>query len=268
MERSGAHWNGARRSCVGGYRRRMPTAGEKRALIFLASVAALGVAVRGWQSREQATGPGGDRAGLARQIGLVDSAIASGGVRKPSRRKRTAVDTASALAEQDAPVMPSSPRRSRAKKAQSAPPAGAPVDNRARYFAQREGEDSARRQLAERSMDGSRRRARRSGGTARSWANADVAAPVDLDLAPEEEIATVRGIGAALARRIVADRVAHGPFGSLDELQRVRGIGAALARRIAAGVTFSQPPVTARAPERAVEGGTPRARRRTPRPEP
>ena len=39
------------------------------------------------------------------------------------------------------------------------------------------------------------------------------------------ELSNLPGIGETLAREIVADRQAHGPFRSLDELTRVRGIG-------------------------------------------
>ena len=62
---------------------------------------------------------------------------------------------------------------------------------------------------------------------------------IDLDVASAAEIETLRGIGPALAARIVADRDSLGPFGGTDELQRVRGIGTRLAARIAPQVTFS-----------------------------
>ena len=59
----------------------MPTPGERRALIFIAGIAALGVTVRGCR---EVKGPGigtvvtGERSALARQIEAVDSAIAVG----------------------------------------------------------------------------------------------------------------------------------------------------------------------------------------------
>jgi len=62
---------------------------------------------------------------------------------------------------------------------------------------------------------------------------------IDLDVATAVEIETLRGIGPALAARIVADRDSLGPFGSIGELQRVRGIGARLAAKISPQVTFS-----------------------------
>jgi len=64
-------------------------------------------------------------------------------------------------------------------------------------------------------------------------------AVIDIDIATAAEIETLRGIGPALARRIVADRDSLGPFGSTDELERVRGIGKRLAAKISPQVTFS-----------------------------
>jgi competence protein ComEA len=66
-----------------------------------------------------------------------------------------------------------------------------------------------------------------------------VPAIIDLDIASAAEIETLRGVGPALAKRIVADRDSLGPFGSLDELQRVRGIAKRLAAKLAPQVTFS-----------------------------
>lgn len=62
---------------------------------------------------------------------------------------------------------------------------------------------------------------------------------IDIDIATAAEIETLRGIGPALAKRIVADRDSLGPFGSTEELQRVRGIGRRMAAKIAPQVTFS-----------------------------
>ena len=66
-----------------------------------------------------------------------------------------------------------------------------------------------------------------------------VPAIIDLDIASAAEIETLRGVGPALAKRIVANRDSLGPFGSIDELERVRGIGKRLAARLAPQVTFS-----------------------------
>lgn len=45
--------------------------------------------------------------------------------------------------------------------------------------------------------------------------------PVDINRAEHEELASLPGIGPALAERIIAGR----PYASVDELDRVRGIG-------------------------------------------
>ncbi|HEX2723174.1 MAG TPA: helix-hairpin-helix domain-containing protein [Gemmatimonadaceae bacterium] len=66
-----------------------------------------------------------------------------------------------------------------------------------------------------------------------------VPAIIDMDIATAEQIETLRGIGPALAQRIVADRDSLGPFGSMAELQRVKGVGPRLAAKIDSTVTFS-----------------------------
>ncbi|MBA3657089.1 MAG: helix-hairpin-helix domain-containing protein [Gemmatimonadaceae bacterium] len=65
---------------------------------------------------------------------------------------------------------------------------------------------------------------------------------IDLDVASAAQIETLRGIGPALAARIVADRDSVGAFGSMDAFQRVRGVGPALAGKLGANVTFSGVP--------------------------
>jgi competence protein ComEA len=72
----------------------------------------------------------------------------------------------------------------------------------------------------------------------------DVVPPVrvDMDVASAAEIEGLPRIGPTLARRIVADREANGPFGSLEELTRVKGIGPTIARTIAPYVTFTLTP--------------------------
>lgn len=48
---------------------------------------------------------------------------------------------------------------------------------------------------------------------------------VDINTATEEQLKTLKGIGKTLAKRIVDDRKANGPFKSVEDLRRVRGIG-------------------------------------------
>lgn len=56
---------------------------------------------------------------------------------------------------------------------------------------------------------------------------------VDLNTASVEELATLPGIGPAIAQRIVEHRIAHGPFASAESLAKVSGIGPARVRRLA-----------------------------------
>jgi competence protein ComEA len=63
--------------------------------------------------------------------------------------------------------------------------------------------------------------------------------PIDLDTASASDIEKLPGIGPALAKRIVADRDAHGTFGCLAALDRVKGVGPALLARIDSLAAFS-----------------------------
>jgi competence protein ComEA len=69
----------------------------------------------------------------------------------------------------------------------------------------------------------------------------EAAGPVDLDRADSAALEALPGIGPALAGRIVAERTARGPFGTVRALDaRVRGVGPALAARLAP--LIAQPP--------------------------
>ena len=212
----------------------MPTHGERRALIFIAGLAALGVAARGLKElRGPAAAPvPGDRAALARQIDAVDSALASSPARRRGRgAHQTVVSTPKELSP--TPPLP----RHRGARSESGLPYPTP-----------------------RTQPPVRPRAPRTAYSAPRAPRASlIAPPVDLDTATPEEIATIPAIGPALARRIVADRIEHGPFGSITGLERVPGIGRALARRFQAFVTFSLP---ARAD--AASTGPPVSRKRPP----
>ncbi len=74
---------------------------------------------------------------------------------------------------------------------------------------------------------------------------------VDVDRAPVEELARLPRIGPALAARIVSDRAARGPFGSLAALERVAGIGPATVEGLRPHAAFSG---SARAEWRRVAG--------------
>jgi len=69
---------------------------------------------------------------------------------------------------------------------------------------------------------------------------------VDVDRAAARELERLPRVGPALARRIVAERDAHGPFGSLQGLRRVGGIGPKMLAGLEPHVTFGGVvPVTA-----------------------
>ena len=132
--------------------------------------------------------------------------------------------------------------------------------------------DSARQHVASRKKGRKKAKGRRTKAPESSAGAGPVSPPVpddpaipaiiDMDLASAAEIETLRGVGPALAARIVADRDSLGPFGSTDELQRVRGIGARLAKKIAPQVTFSLLPRLSR----TANDGTsapPRSRRKS-----
>jgi len=64
---------------------------------------------------------------------------------------------------------------------------------------------------------------------------------IDPDRAPAAELARLPRIGPGLAARIVDDREANGPFGSLEELDRVAGVGPAVLDAVRRHVVFSAP---------------------------
>jgi len=65
---------------------------------------------------------------------------------------------------------------------------------------------------------------------------------VDVDTAAAEELARLPRVGPKLARRIVEEREARGPFGSLEGLRRVPGIGPAMLAALERSVRFSGVP--------------------------
>ena len=137
--------------------------------------------------------------------------------------------------------------------------------------------DSARERVASNKKSKKKRKGRRTKAAESPAALEAVSPPaadepvipaiIDMDLASADEIEALRGVGPALAARIVADRDSLGPFGSTDELQRVRGIGARLEKKLAQQVTFSLLPRHSR----TTNDGTsapPRSRRKSRRGEP
>ena len=64
---------------------------------------------------------------------------------------------------------------------------------------------------------------------------------IDADRASAAELARLPRVGLALAKKIVADREAHGPFGGPAGLDRVPGIGPGLLAAIGPHLAFSGP---------------------------
>jgi competence protein ComEA len=71
---------------------------------------------------------------------------------------------------------------------------------------------------------------------------------IDVDRAGVRELARLPRVGPALARTIVADREAQGPFGSLAGLDRVPGVGPGLLAQLGPHVRFSGGPLLASPP--------------------
>lgn len=67
---------------------------------------------------------------------------------------------------------------------------------------------------------------------------------VDINRATWVEWAQLDGIGETLARKIVADREANGPFRDIDDVQRVKGIGPKSLERIRPWLELRQPAET------------------------
>jgi competence protein ComEA len=60
-------------------------------------------------------------------------------------------------------------------------------------------------------------------------------AAVDANTATKDELDALKGVGPAIAQRIVDERQKNGPFKSLDDLQeRVKGVGPATIKKLAA----------------------------------
>src|SRR6266536_1700257 len=70
---------------------------------------------------------------------------------------------------------------------------------------------------------------------------------IDADRATAEELARLPRVGLGLAKAIVADREARGPFGGTAGLDRVPGIGPGLLRAMEPHLGFSGTPAGAQA---------------------
>jgi competence protein ComEA len=102
----------------------VPTPAERRALLFVAAVAALGLSVRGGRALLASRGEPESRASLAAQIAAVDSAVTAGG--RPRRPAPGRARTESAASPPPSPT----PARARGSgvPAPEAPASRGPVD--------------------------------------------------------------------------------------------------------------------------------------------
>ncbi len=55
--------------------------------------------------------------------------------------------------------------------------------------------------------------------------SAAVGGKVNINSATSDQLQTLKGVGPALAQRIIDDRTANGPFKTIEDLKRVSGIG-------------------------------------------
>jgi len=78
---------------------------------------------------------------------------------------------------------------------------------------------------------------------------------IDLDRAGAAEVARLPRVGPGLAKRIIAERDAGGPFGSLAGLDRVPGVGAVVLAAVQDHVTFSGIPNGGPSPSAAMPSG-------------
>jgi competence ComEA-like helix-hairpin-helix protein len=65
---------------------------------------------------------------------------------------------------------------------------------------------------------------------------------IDVESADIGELSRLPRVGLGLAKTIIADRKAHGPFGSLEGLDRVPGVGRGLLKVLGPHVAFSGAP--------------------------
>lgn len=83
---------------------------------------------------------------------------------------------------------------------------------------------------------------------------------VDVDRSEAAELQRLPRVGPGLARRIVQEREAHGPFGSLEGLSRVSGMGPGTLRGLEGKVAFSGSREPGAIPSARTEGAVPGSR--------
>ena len=60
---------------------------------------------------------------------------------------------------------------------------------------------------------------------------------IDINSASAEELMKIKGVGAAIAGRIVEYRLNNGTFSSVDDIKNVKGVGVALFEKIKSRIT-------------------------------
>jgi len=65
----------------------------------------------------------------------------------------------------------------------------------------------------------------------------EAATVININTAPAEELATLEGIGDAIAQNIVEYRTANGPFATIEDLKNVKGIGEARFEKLKERIT-------------------------------
>ena len=80
--------------------------------------------------------------------------------------------------------------------------------------------------------------------------------PIDVNRASAEDLQVVRGIGPALASRIVDRRQAKGFFRQHSDLEEIRGIGPVMSLRFSRWLLFSAERPPLESPEPGIEGSS------------
>ena len=60
---------------------------------------------------------------------------------------------------------------------------------------------------------------------------------IDINSASAEELMKIKGVGAAIAGKIVEYRLNNGSFSSVDDIKNVKGVGVALFEKIKSRIT-------------------------------
>ncbi len=63
---------------------------------------------------------------------------------------------------------------------------------------------------------------------------------ININIATADELEKLKGIGKVIANRIIAYRLSHGEFSSLEDLQNIQGISAAMVDELSASLTVGQ----------------------------